>query len=267
MKKRIGVVAILLVALALSACATAPYTGRSQYITMSADEEIKHGLAASGKILSSEPIERDTARAARVAQIGQRIARVAEQPELPWAFYVIAGPEVNAFALPGGKVFVYTGLIEFVDDRDNELAVVIGHEIAHIMARHAAERVSQQRTVSIGGALLGIVVGVASAAATGDFKLGQDVQNVFYSLADIGILLPYSRIQETEADHIGAILMAKAGYDPRASVTLWKKMAAENTGGRRRIALLSTHPLDETRIADLERMMPEALTYYRSDEK
>jgi len=264
--KKLAMVMIVLAALALSACATAPYTGRSQFITMSADEELRHGLTASRKVLSSEPIERGTARANRIVQIGFRIASATERPDIQWGFHVIDNPELNAFAVPGGNVFVFTGLIEFIGDSDEELATVIGHEIAHIIARHGAERISQQRTVAIKGALLGVAVGIASAASGGDPRVGSDVQSAVHSLADLGILLPYSRAQEIEADHIGAILMAKAGYDPRASVTLWRRMAAESARGGRRIALLSTHPLDETRIAALEQVMPEALTHYRSGE-
>jgi Zn-dependent protease with chaperone function len=233
---------------------------------MSVDEEMQIGRATTRKILSSEQVERDTDRAARVVQIGSRIARVAERPDLQWGFYTIINPEINARAVPGGSVFMHTGMLEFIGDNDDELAAVVGHEIAHIVARHSAESISQRRVVAVTGGVLGAVAIVASIAAGGDPKVGSDAQRAVHSLADLGILLPYSRAQEIEADHIGAILMAKAGYDPRASATLWRRMAAESAGGRRRIALLSTHPLDETRIAALERVMPEALTYYRPGE-
>jgi len=261
--KRLAMVMIVLTALALSACATAPYTGRSQYITMSVDEEIRIGRATTGKILSSEQVERGTDRANRVVQIGSRIARVAERPDLQWGFWTIVNSEINARAVPGGSVFVHTGMIEFIGDNDDELAVVIGHEIAHIIARHSAEKISQRRVVAVTGGILGAVAIVASIAAGGDPSVGSEVQSAVHSLADLGILLPYSRAQEIEADHIGAILMAKAGYDPRAAITFWRRIAAEPAGGRRHIAFLSTHPLDETRIAALERVMPEALAHYR----
>jgi len=136
---------------------------------------------------------------------------------------------------------------------------VMGHEVAHAIARHGAERASQAQAVSLGGALLGLGVGVATGSSTA----GQAAQSGYGAVAQLGILLPYSRHHETEADHIGVILAAKAGYDPRAAVTFWQKMTQASKGAKEPPALLSTHPLNEARIADLERVMPEALKYYR----
>ena len=249
----------LLCCLALLACATTPYTGRSQFIIMSEGTESLLGLEASQEILSSEPVETGTARAARVKRVGDRIAAVADRPDFEWAFHTIDKPTLNAFCLPGGRVFVYTGLLELTGGNDAELAAVMGHEIAHAIARHGAERASQAQASSLGGALLGIGVG----AATGSSAAGQAAQGGYSALAKLGILLPYSRRQETEADYIGIILAAKAGYDPRAAITFWRKMAKAGEGGKEPPALLSTHPLSGTRIADLERAMPEALKYYR----
>jgi len=249
---------LLFCCLTLSACATAPYTGRSQFITMSKEMEFRLGLEATKEILSSAPVEKGTARAARVERVGARIARAADRPDFQWAFYTINKPEINAFCLPGGKVFVYAKLLELTGVNDAELAAVIGHEIAHVIARHAAERMSQAQASSFGGALLGLGVSVA----TGSSAAAQTVQSGYSALTQLGILLPFSRSQETEADYIGIILAAKAGYDPRAAITFWEKMIKESEGGKRPLAFLSTHPLSETRIADLRRMMPEALKYY-----
>ena len=250
---------LFLCCLALFACSTVPYTGRSQFLTMSENAEFRLGLEAAREILSKEPVERGTARAVRVEQVGERIAKAANRLDFQWTFYTIDKPVLNAFCLPGGKVFVYTKLIELTYKNDAELAAVMGHEIAHAIARHGAERASQAQVLSLGGILLGLGVGVA----TGSSAVGQTAQSGYGALAQLGILLPYSRHQETEADYIGIILAAKAGYDPRSAITFWKKMAQESKSGKEPPALLSTHPLTETRIADLERIMPEALKYYR----
>ena len=249
---------LLLCCLVLCACSKAPYTGRSQFLTMSEDTEVKLGLDAANEVLSQEPVEKGTARAARVEQVGGRIAQVADRPNFEWAFHTINKPVLNAFCLPGGKVFVYTLLLDLTGGNDAELAAVMGHEIAHAIARHGAERASQAQASSMGGTLLGLGVGVL----TGSSALGQTAQGGYSALAQLGILLPYSRSQESEADYIGSILAAKAGYDPRAAITFWEKMIQASKGEKETPAFLSTHPQSETRIADLKRAMPEVLKYY-----
>ncbi len=248
----------VLAVLLLSACATAPYTGRSQYITMSESDEMRLGAQASAEVLKKEPEERGTERAARVMRVGQRIAAVADKPEFDWEFHTIPGKDLNAFCLPGGKVFVYTALLDLTGGSDPELAAVMGHEIAHAVARHGAERASQNQLAGIGQA----VTGIAVAVATGSGAAGQAAQSGYGALAQMGFLLPYSRTHETEADHIGIILAAKAGYDPRAALSFWRKMAATDKG-KEPPAILSTHPLNQQRIDDLTAEMPEALAYYK----
>lgn len=252
--------ALILAALAclmLSGCASVPYTNRSQLVFMSESEELSLGAQASQQVLAKEPEEKGTARAARVERVGKRIAAVAERPQFQWEFHTIPSEELNAFCLPGGKVFVYTALLNLTQGNDNELAAVMGHEIAHAVARHGAERTSQNQIAAVGQ--MAAQIGVA--AATGSAQAGDSVGQGYGLIAQLGFLLPYSRTHETEADTIGIILAAKAGYDPRAALSFWKKMAAKNTG-KEPPAILSTHPLNEQRIKDLEEAMPKAMEYY-----
>jgi len=187
-----------------------------------------------------------------VRRVGEKIAAVANKPEYKWEFTLINDPEtVNAFAVPGGKVAVYTGI--FGPARDEAgLAVVLGHEVAHALARHPAERMSQDTLLQLGGVGLGIVLGSNPAVA-----------NLILQAYGIGVALPFSRSQETEADHIGLILMAKAGYDPRVAIDLWDRMEKKTGGKGAPPEFLSTHPGYDTRVQQLRSFLPEALSYYR----
>ncbi|MDR2673749.1 MAG: M48 family metallopeptidase [Opitutaceae bacterium] len=196
-------------------------------------------------------------------RVGQRIAGVVGRDiaNAEWEFVVFDSEQVNAFALPGGKVGVYTGLLKLAAS-DDELACVMGHEIAHVTSRHGAERVSQSQLVSIGGQL---------GQAYMNYKgVGAEKQNQLMSLyglgAQVGALLPYSRLHETEADTIGLRFAAAAGYDPRAAAVFWKKMAAKNSGGSTP-SWLSTHPSDQSRIANLEKLAPQYLPLYENARK
>lgn len=255
---RIVLYFLLAACVVLSGCAKAPYTGRSQFITMSEGEEMSLGAQASREILQKEKVETGTTRSARVVRVGKRIAAVAERPDFSWEFHTVPSDVLNAFCLPGGKVFVYTALIDLTKGNDNELAAVMGHEIAHAVARHGAERVSQNQLAGVGQ----VVTQAAVTAATGSQAAGEFSKSGYGLLAQLGILLPYSRTHEAEADKIGIILAAKAGYDPRAAISFWRKMAAANKGGEPP-AILSTHPLNAQRIAGLEKDMPEALKLYK----
>lgn len=248
----------VLMLLLLSSCTNAPYTGRSQLIMMSESEEMQLGLDASQEILKTEHIETGTRRAARVERIGWDIAAVAERPDFDWQFHTIISEQVNAFCLPGGRVFVYTGILELVGDDDDELAAIMGHEIAHALARHGAERSSQNALSNIGLGAATVAVGVYtdSAAAAAAAQLGGSVA------AQLGILLPYSRLHESEADHIGLILMARAGYNPEGSIRLWEKMG-KMSEGKEPLGILSTHPLSSERQQALRKLLPEAMEYYK----
>jgi predicted Zn-dependent protease len=244
--------------LALWACATTPYTKRSQLMLMSESEEMRLGVAAYNQVLSKERLVTDPAIVGVVQRIGERIARAAEKPEYQWQFSVIDNPKtVNAFALPGGKVAVYTGLFPVAKD-EGGLAAVIGHEVAHALARHGAERMSQGTVLQLGGAVLGAAVGTQAPA------LSNAVMAAYGLGAQVGVLLPFSRSQESEADHIGMILMAKAGYDPESALFLWQRMEASEKGGKPP-QWLSTHPSAATRQEQIRGWLPEARAYLSTD--
>ncbi len=252
--KKIGLVLSLF--FLLMACATAPYTGRSQLMLVSPQEEIALGNQASKEILQKEPLSHDPYYNDLVRRVGMRIARAANRPDFQWEFYVIDKPKVaNAFCLPGGKIFVYTGIFKYAET-EAELATVIAHEVGHALARHGAERMSMSLLAKMGeqAALMALNIQTPEAAQAFDAAYG--------IAANLGVLLPYSRTQEYEADHIGLILMALAGYDPHAALSFWGKMAQESKD-KPALEFLSTHPLDKNRIARIKALIPEAMKYYR----
>jgi predicted Zn-dependent protease len=239
-------------------CATVPYTNRSQLILLSESEEVQLGVAAYDEVLKKAEVVRDPAFTEPLRRVGERIARVSNKPEYRWEFSVIDDPkQVNAFALPGGKVAVYTGLYPVAHDEAG-LAVVVGHEVAHALARHGGERMSQGLVAQLAGVGLSVAVGDSSPATRnavmGAFGLG----------AQVGVLLPFGRAQESEADHIGMILMAKAGYDPTAALGLWQRMEARASGASPP-EFLSTHPGYQTRQANIRSWIAEAQGYYQRD--
>ncbi len=190
-----------------------------------------------------------------VRKVGERIARAANKPEYQWEFRVIDDPDTaNAFAVPGGKVAVYTGIFPVARDEAG-LAVILGHEIAHALLRHPGERMSQELLVQLGG------LGLAGALG-GNPQLAGQVLQAYGLGANVGVILPFGRSQESEADHVGLILMAKAGYDPRVSLEMWERMERNEHGGPPEY--LSTHPSYDTRTQQLRAWMPEALSYYRA---
>lgn len=210
------------------------------------------GEDAYKQILSKAKISTDPAVNAMVTRVGTRIAAATERSDLKWEFTVIDDPKaVNAFALPGGKVAVYTGILPVTKDEAG-LAAVLGHEVAHVLARHSAERLSQELALQVGAQVLGSIVGVNTELT----KLGS-------SLLVSAIQLPWGRKQESEADHLGLIYMAKAGYDPRAALDLWRRMAQASQGSSRPPEFLSTHPSEQTRIRQIESWLPEAESHYR----
>lgn len=251
---------LLYIGLFIWGCSSAPYTGRSQVILVSEGQEIALGDDAYKHALRDSVITRSPDAERIVRKVGERIAAVANKPEYKWEFTVINDPEmVNAFAVPGGKVAAYTGI--FGPARDEAgLAVVLGHEVAHALARHPAERMSQGLLLQLGGVGLGVALGKNPAMAN-------QVLQAYGIASGVGVALPFGRSQETEADRIGLILMAKAGYDPRVAVDLWQRMESsekkDGAKGGRPPEFLSTHPGYETRVQNIRSFLPEALSYYQ----
>ena len=242
----------------LAGCSTVKETGRSQLMLVSPGEEAQMGLTAFAQIKKEEKISTNPALNARIQAIGKRIAMSVgrEIPNAQWEFVVFESPTVNAFALPGGKVGVYTGLIKLAAS-DDEIAVVMGHEIAHVTSRHGAERTSQNY------ALIG--VGLIAAVTMETQHVDPAKRNLALAAygvgASVGYMLPYSRLHESEADSVGLRFAAGAGYDPRAAVTFWRKMAAQ--GGSKPPEFLSTHPSDASRIANLQALAPQYVPLYQ----
>jgi len=241
----------------LAACQTVPISGRSQLQLLGERQEVQLGLSTYRDTLNKEKISGDPRLNAQVQRVGRRIAEATGKDDYQWEFKVIENDKaVNAFCLPGGKVAVYTGILPLAHD-DAGLAAVMGHEVAHAIARHGGERLSQQLAVE------GLVAAAAIGLAERDSRKASLYAGLLGAGAAVGILLPYSRLQESEADRLGLIFMAKAGYDPRAAVDFWRRMADAGKGKAKPPEFLSTHPADDTRIRQIEKWLPEALSYYR----
>jgi predicted Zn-dependent protease len=238
-------------------CATVPETGRTQLRLIPPGEEVQLGLQSFEQLKKQLPVSKDTAAQAMVEKVGRAIASVAPLPNAQWEFVLFESPEANAFCLPGGKVGVYTGILP-ITQNEAGLATVLGHEVAHAVARHGAERLSHEWLRELGGQVL------AASVARSDPRAQQLALLAYGVTTEVGAILPYSRLQESEADHLGLLYMARAGYDPREAVKFWQRFAAYNQqqGGARVPAWLRTHPLDETRIRQLEQWMPAALAEY-----
>lgn len=247
-----------------SGCGSVPVTGRKQLSLVSNDEVLSLSLQQYGEFIKSAPISTDKANTALVQKVGRNIATAVETylrdngyanelSSYSWEFNLVKSADVNAFCMPGGKIVVYEGILPYTQN-ETGLAVVLGHEVAHAVAKHANERMSNQMATQYGTAALGTALGGTSAvtqkiAAT---ALGMGAQ--------YGILLPYSRKQELEADQLGLIFMAMAGYDPSMASAFWQRMSQQ---GGSTPEFMSTHPSDATRIKQIEKDLPEALKYYK----
>jgi predicted Zn-dependent protease len=251
---------LLLLALGLSfltaACATAPYTGRRQLVLMSEGRADAMGSQAFQELTHRYPICGDPALNDQVFRVGRRIAAAANRPDYHWEFVVLVNDkEANAFCLPGGKVGIFTGLLKYTRDEAG-LATVISHEAAHALARHAAERQSQALLAQLGSLGLGLGLGGVSPVA------GEAIAQGYSLGTQYGILLPYSRTQELEADKIGLILMAKAGYDPALALDFWRRMMNAPENRVHPPQFMSSHPRDESRIQAMVDFLPKAEQYY-----
>jgi len=246
-------VALLLIAVA--ACETAPITGRSQLMIVPEGTEVQMGLESYQQILGKSKLSTDAKLSEQVNRVGRRIAEATGRLDYQWEFKLIEDKQVNAFCLPGGKVAVYTGILPVTRD-DAGLAAVLGHEVAHAVARHGGERMSQQLAVE------GVTVAAAQTALAGrDPRIIQLGTVALGAGATLGVLMPWGRAQESEADRLGLIYMAKAGYHPSAARDLWVRMGEGSKNSQPEF--LSTHPLPATRVAQIEGWIPEALKYYK----
>ena len=244
-------------------CTSVPITGRSQLSLVSNQEVLALSLQQYNDYMSGAPLSKDKTNTAMVTRVGQNIANAVAKyyeaagmadalKDFSWEFHLIADSQVNAFCMPGGKIVVYEGILPYTQN-ETGLAVVIGHEVAHAIAKHANERMSQQVAAQYGGAFVGGLLSKSPAAL-------QTLGNTVYGLgAQYGVMLPYSRKQEYEADRIGLILMAIAGYDPNAAVPFWERMSQK---GASVPEFLSTHPADANRIKEIKKVLPEAMEYY-----
>jgi predicted Zn-dependent protease len=253
--------------LVIGGCETNPYTGRSQLLMTSVSEEIQMGAQAYDQVKSDpkmrpsqdpreiEPVKRVAARIVEAAK-RSKYAEMARQ--FQWEVTVIKDDKTaNAFALPGGKMAVYTGIFPMAKTEAG-LAAVMGHEVVHALARHGAERMSQGQVTNAGLQ----IVGAAAGAAGKGGMLGQAAMAAFGVGAQVGVLLPFSRKHESEADYVGILLAAEAGYDPREAIALWERMG-QMSGGGAQAEFMSTHPSHETRISLLKKWMPEAMAIYQ----
>jgi predicted Zn-dependent protease len=259
------VIPVILFALLLQACSVVPLTGRKQLSLVPESEMISMSLTSYSDFLKENPLSADRANTAMVKQVGSDISaavikyfadnNLASRLEgYRWEFNLVKNDTtVNAWCMPGGKVVVYSGLLPVTKDR-NGLAVVMSHEIAHAVARHGNERMSQELLAQYGSLALNEAIKnkpeETKAIFNGAYGIG----------AQVGVLLPYSREHELEADRLGLIFMAMAGYDPQTAVPFWERMAA--SGGAKPPEFLSTHPSDATRIARIKEALPEAMKYY-----
>jgi predicted Zn-dependent protease len=254
-QKKSAVVLVLLTL--LTACETTPVTKRSQLILIPQSQEIALGLTAYQEVLSKSKISTDPEKVAMVRRVGERIAAVANQPDYKWEFNLLEDPQVNAFCLPGGKVAVYTGILPLTQNEAG-LATVLAHEVSHATARHGAERMSTGLLAQLG--MVALDVGLAMK--------GQDPNTIkalnaaYGAGTQVGVLLPFSRKQESEADRIGLMYMAKAGYDPNEALHFWERMSKVDK--KSPPEFLATHPSDETRVKQIQNWLPEAEKEYRA---
>ena len=262
-RKAIGALTVIVIVF-LTSCGSVPLTGRKQILLVSDSEVLSASLTQYDEYIKTATKSTDRAKTATIERVGKKIADATENylrqsgqsneiENFRWEFNLIKDDAVNAFCMPGGKIVVFEGILPLISS-DDELAVVMGHEVAHAVAKHSNERMSQ-------GILAQIGAGLVDAALSNKSDVVHGLGNTVFGLgAQLGVMLPYSRKHESEADYMGLVLMTMAGYDPSQAVTFWQKMSAasSNSGGS---DLLSTHPSESKRIADIQRYLPEMEKY------
>ena len=249
----------------LAGCSSVPLTGRKQVLLVSDQEVLSSSLTQYNDYIKTATKSSNAKQSAMVTRVGQKIAAATEQylrqnglesevKNFAWEFNLVKDQQLNAFCMPGGKIVVYEGLLGIVSS-DDELAVVVGHEVAHAVAKHSNERMSQQLMAQYGAAILGQAVSNRSTAV-------QQLATSVYGIgAQYGVMLPFSRKHESEADYMGLVFMTMAGYNPDVAVGFWQKMSAGGSGSVPEF--ISTHPSDATRIAEIKKWLPEIKAKYQ----
>lgn len=262
--------AICLLTMVCASCSEVAITGRSQLNLIPDKTMNSMALTEYQSFLKENKQSTNASDVAMVQRVGLRIADAVERycrqngmsdqiSGFNWEFNLIESKEINAWAMPGGKVVIYTGILPVTQD-ETGLAVVMGHEIAHVIARHGNERMSQGLLVQMGGMAL------SEALASQPAATQQLFMNSYGIGANVGVLLPYSRLHESEADRMGLIFMAMAGYNPQAAVDFWQRMGSQPGASQKPPEFLSTHPADTTRINNIKSHLPEAMNYYRQNQ-
>ena len=260
-----GILAAVL-AFIFYSCSTVPITGRSQLNLIPDNQMLSMSFSEYDQFLKDNKISENKQATAQVTKVGEKLASAVEKyfaqhnlssqlDGYKWEFHLVESKDANAWCMPGGKVVVYTGILP-ITQTEAGLAVVLGHEIAHAVAKHGNERMSQALVTQLGGIAL-------SEALKSKPSETRNIWLAAYGLgSQVGVLLPYSRLQESEADHLGLIFMAMAGYNPNEALDFWKRMESMQSG-QAPPEFLSTHPSNQTRIEDIKKELPEAEKYYK----
>ena len=252
--------------LLLSGCTEVAITGRKQFNLVPDSTMNSMGFQSYSEFLTKSKLSKDSGKTQMVKRVGSNIQKAVEQycaqnnlsdslRGYQWEVNLIEDDQLNAWAMPGGKMVVYTGLLK-VTQSEAGLATVVAHEIAHVFAKHGAERMTQGLIVEMGGVALSKALSNSPAQTKDLFMQSYGVGT------QVGVLLPYSRVHETEADHLGLIFMAMAGYNPNEAVNFWQRMSVAKQGSQT-LEILSTHPADSTRIRNIQTLIPKAMQYYR----
>ena len=257
---------LILISVLFNSCSKVPLTGRNQLDLIPDNEMLSMSFQQYDQFLKDNKESTNQQEIALIKKVGERVAKAVDQyfvqnnlsqqlQGYKWEFHLIDSKEVNAWCMPGGKVVVYTGILP-VTKTEAGLAVVLGHEIAHAVAKHGNERMSQAMVAQLGGVAL-------SQALKEKPALTQNIFMAAFGIGtQVGVLLPFSRLQESEADHLGLIFMAMAGYDPHEALDFWQRMASMQNG-QAPPEFLSDHPSDQTRVEKIRSEIPEAMKYYK----
>ena len=253
--KKFAILAALFSLAVIVTCYTNPETGRKGLMLLNSSQEAQLGLSAFQEIKANTPRTTDQAQQDLVERVGRKISGVVELPNAQWEYVCFRSEEPNAFCLPGGKIGIYNGILP-ITKNEAGLAAVMGHEVAHATARHGGERMSESLLIQMGGVALDI------ALSSKPEETRMLAMTAYGAGTTLGRTLPHSRGQELEADRMGLMYMARAGYDPREAVNFWKRFKDYKGGGGGVPAFLSTHPTDNRRIAQLEKLLPDAIKEY-----